>query len=263
MAEEGKGNKGNEDEINLEDPRIKAAIKEQADARTETELAGLKANKEQILGEKRKLAEKLLEMDKKWEGLDPEKVRSLTQQFEQSEEAKLIADGKIEDVLNKRTEAMRQDANTRVGAATTRNTELEATIVAKDAKIAELVIDAQIGDAIASSKGCRQTARRDILRAAREVFALDENHAPIARTLEGTLRMGKNGKDPLTPAEWLDGEKEVSPHWWEASSGGGASGGTKLPDGSRLTEEQLSKMSASEKMIAAMQGKAGRHGGHN
>lgn len=250
-GEEGNEQQQQGNEIDLSDPKIKAAI----DQAVSTQVAGLKANKDEILEEKRKLKEQYDALQAKWGDLDPEKVQGLIQQFEQSEEAKLIAEGKIEDVLNKRTEAMRQDADTRVQAALGKVTDLEDTIKAKDAKIAELVIDSKVRDAAGALK-CEPRAIKDIVLNARMVFGLDENHEPVARTPDGTLRMGKNGKDPLTPAEWLEGERENSPHWWGSNSGGGASGGTKLPDGGKLTEEQLNNMSPKQKMVYAM-----THGG--
>src|SRR4030042_6836621 len=57
-------------------------------------------------------------------GIDPVKIRELQAKFEGNEEAQLIAAGKIDEVINKRTEKWRleedrqkQELNTKVAAA--------------------------------------------------------------------------------------------------------------------------------------------------
>ena len=68
------------------------------------QVAGLKSKNSELLGKVKEYGEKF----KQYEGIDPDAVRSILQRFSDDEEAKLIASGKIDEVLTKRTERMKQ-----------------------------------------------------------------------------------------------------------------------------------------------------------
>lgn len=235
---------GGTGEIDLNDPKVKAAIA----AAVATETEGLRKNRDDFRSEKEKLAERLAEFEKRWEPLkafDPTMIASLMSKFEKDEEAKLIAEGKLDEVLNRRTEAMRKDAETRITAATAKLTELEARETALNNRIAQLVIGAKVREA-AIKVGLTPTAIVDAERDALSVFSLDDHESPVMREGDGkTLVMGKDGKTPKTPAEWLEGMREAKPHWWPPSAGGGAGGsgggtnrGGKGPDLDKMTPRQ-------------------------
>ncbi len=238
--------------VNIADPAVKAAI----DAAVASQVAGLKTNRDEILGEKAKLKEEFDALKASVAELgDLKAAKSLLETVSKSEEAKLIAEGKIDQVLDKRTESMRKDADTKVSAATKRVTELEAVIAERDTVIASLVIDSRVDEAIGKSEGVQPTARKDIRRAAREIFKVNKQYQPEARNAEGTLLMGKNGKDPLTPSEWLESMREENPHWWGTSAGGGAGGNSSVPSkGGRPSADQLNKMSGQQLLERALGG---------
>ncbi|EPJ4273678.1 hypothetical protein OGP81_003775, partial [Acinetobacter baumannii] len=48
-------------------------------------------------------------LQKQFEGIDPEIVKKVFAQIDQDEEAKLIAEGKVNEVIQKRTEKMREE----------------------------------------------------------------------------------------------------------------------------------------------------------
>lgn len=237
--------------LDLNDPAVKAALA----ALVEQETTGLKTNRDTILNEKRQLADQLKQVQEqlaKFGGLDPAKTQAMIAAFQQSEEAKLISEGKLEEVLNRRTEAMRADAEARVKAALAKVDELTAAVSGRDGKISELIIDADIRDA-AIKQGVNPHAVVDAVMRARGTFKVSKEYKPEARDASGTLLMGKNGKDPLTPAEWLEQQKAQSPHWWPPSAGGGANGGSAKGKGSgALSEDQLAKMTPAQKMAAAL-----------
>ncbi|MCP5876524.1 hypothetical protein NL390_29145, partial [Klebsiella pneumoniae] len=51
----------------------------------------------------------LQKLQKQFEGIDPEIVKKVFAQIDQDEEAKLIAEGKVNEVIQKRTEKMREE----------------------------------------------------------------------------------------------------------------------------------------------------------
>ena len=78
-------------------PEVQAMI----DAAVNNAIGGLKSKNSELLGKLKESSEKLKEFD----GIDAGAVRNILQRFSDDEEAKLIAGGKIDEVLNKRTSA--------------------------------------------------------------------------------------------------------------------------------------------------------------
>lgn len=216
--------------------------------------SGLRDNRDAVLGEKRELKTAHDALKKQLDDLgDLDTVKAMVDRFKNDEEAKLIADGKIDEVLNKRTESLRRDSESRVTAATAKVAELEEGLAGAYTRIATLIVGSSI-DAATAKLECAPTARVDIRRAALEVFSLNsENEGIEARDKGGVLLMGPDGKTPLSPGAWLEGQKEACPHWWGPSAGGGAGGGVGVKGKDSVDAEKLDKMSGREMISHAMQ----------
>lgn len=198
--------------------------------------SGLAANKDEILAEKKALADQLATATKQWEGLDPAAVRNLMDRMANDEETKLMAEGKIDEVINRRTERLQADHKKQL-------TTFEQMIADRDAKLNESVgtvkslrIEGSLSRA-ASELGLVPSATEDAMRRAKEVFKIDEKGNLIAEE-NGSTAYGKDGKTPMTPAEWLESMKEKAPHWFPAPSGGGAGGGSGRGGSHSITREQ-------------------------
>ena len=204
----------------------------------------MKLNRDEILGEKTKIADKFKALETQWAGYDPEAVQALMKRIETDEDTKLMAEGRMDEVITRRTEAMRGDADTRIQAAEAKTAEGVEALKGAIARIANLVIGTAVRDAAAKSEGFLPTALPDMERRAKEVFSLGENDEIEARKPDGTLIIGKNGTDALSPADWLtDTMRTEAPHWWGISAGGGA-GGNNGPGGSSDTPiKDLDKLS--------------------
>lgn len=191
-------------------PEIQALI--------DAQVSGLKAKNGEILGKLKEQSESL----KRYEGIDPDAVRNIMKRFADDEEAKLIAEGKIDDVLNKRTERMRSETEKQIEkAALTAKSEKE-----RADKFADRVFEAHLR-AVSTEAGIHPQAVEDALFRAKTMFELDENGDPIAK--EGNY--GKDGK-PNTLKDWFSDMQEKAPHWWPASQGGGSppgGGGGSVP----------------------------------
>ncbi len=242
---------GDEFKLDLEDPKIKAAV----DAVIEASVTGLKAKNGEILGENRTLKDDLRKLKDTWGDLDPEAVKALLTRIDEDEETRLIAEGKADEVIARRTDALRRDLDAKITAGATRIGELETVIEAKDNRIMELVIDSKIRTAAGSLEGFLPSAVEDAIMLSRNIFGLDDEGSPVARDSEGVIQMGKDGKLPLSPAEWLEGMREGRPHWWGVSAGGGAQG-SGVGGSEKTAAAALEKMSAREKLSAGMSSQA-------
>ena len=212
----------------LETPGVKelieAAVKESVDAAVAEATKGLVTNRDAIKEEKTALQKKYDTDMAQWKGFDPEKVKGLMDRMANDEETKLIAEGKIDEVIDRRVTALKMDYEAKLIASNEKVTELDGTLKTKDSKIKSLVIDGFVREA-ATNLNVVPGAIPDAITRANGRFDLDENLKPVARDESGNLLMGKNGKDPLSPSEWLEGMRENAPHWFPAPKGGGSQGG--------------------------------------
>ena len=110
----GEGSGGSGIEIT---PEIQKLI----DERVTSEVTGLKSKNSELLGTIKQQKENLSRFD----GIDPDAVRGILQRFSDDEEAKLIAAGKIDEVLDKRTERLRADVDKQIKAANERAEKLK------------------------------------------------------------------------------------------------------------------------------------------
>lgn len=192
-------------------PEIEAIISE----RVNGAVNGLKGKNSELLGKLKEATDSL----KRFDGIDPDAVKNIMQRFADDEEAKLIAEGKIDDVLNKRTERLRADTEKQIKAANDRAEKAEA--------FAGKFRDRVLGDAIrgaALKVGALPGAADDIILRARGSFTLNDDGEAVAVDGDGNPVLGKDGKTPLSPAEWVESLKETAPHLFQAGEGTGAGG---------------------------------------
>jgi len=215
--------------IDMNNPAIKAAMQAAIDA----EVAGLKAKNAELIGK--------LKATPKMDQAELDKLMEMKKNIEANEEMKLLAEGKLEEVLKKRTEARDRDFAAQLAARDGKLTEYESTIKAKDERLKALAIDGNIRSAYAELD-FEPTALDDILLQARTMFIMDEDGNVAPRDADGVLRMGKDGRTPLSAKEWLEGLAEKKAYLRRASKGSGAApakGGTRGFDSSKATSTQL------------------------
>lgn len=181
------------------------------------------------------------DFEKRYEGIDPEKMKTLASKFESDEEKKLLDDGKLHEVFEKRTERLRADLDKQLKEALSKTEQAEQ----RANQFSQRVLDNHIR-AAAAKVGIHSHAIEDALYRGRNMFALDENGDAIQFGSDGSPIFGKDGKTPFSPAEWLENMKETAPHWFPASSSGSGSAGANNGGASgaktikRMAFEQLS-----------------------
>lgn len=191
-------------------PEVQAII----DAKISEAVAGLKSKNSELLGKVKEAQSNLQRFD----GIDPDAVRTILSKFASDEEAALLAKGEIDTVLNKRTERMRSENAKLVKA----EQEARERAEAKAGKLAARTLAGAIRDA-ALKAGALPEAMEDIVLRGGGTWRLNDDGEPVAMNGDEVV-LGKDGKTPLTPQEWAESLRETAPHLWPKAQGTGAPG---------------------------------------
>ncbi|MFS1538543.1 MAG: hypothetical protein ACL7BU_11850 [Candidatus Phlomobacter fragariae] len=212
-------------------PEIQAII----DKQVNEQVTGLKAKNSELLGKLKEQSDNL----KRFEGIDPEQVKGVLQRFENDEEAKLIAAGKIDEVINKRTERLRHDVDKKVQTEKLRAEKAEA--------FANKFRNRVLGDEIraaAGQAGALASAQDDLILRAKGIFKINDEGQAVAVDEENNPIMGKDGRTPLTPVEWIESLKESAQHLFPSASGTGS--GDSKSGGAHFKRSQMSSTDKAE-----------------
>jgi hypothetical protein len=220
-----------------------AATAAQIQAAVDAATAGLKAKNSELIA--REMA--ALEKARAFDGLDVDELKSFHAQFKDSEDLKLIKDGKIDEVLNRRNEKFMANVEKERKAAAD-------ALAAKDAKLSKFsqrVLDDSIR-AAASRAGVHKHAIDDALLAARLDFTLDDDGNPV-QMRDGEVVYGKDGKSPFSPDEWMAQRVETKPHWFPSGNSGSEPGGEGkgTPGGKTMRRAAFDQLGATEKAKVA------------
>ena len=184
------------------------------------------------------------------EGIDPDEYKKLKDEIEKLRDNKMIEEGKIEELLQSRTERLRKDYDGQIKALTESRDKLASELSTQKAKLVEALIDNKIQIAVSKytkpkDGGCID----DIVARGRRYFVMGENDKPVARDpLTGDAMFGKDATPPLTIDEWVQDLPTSAPWFFEPSHGGGAGGGAGGDDeGKRKLPDNFHEMDAAEK----------------
>lgn len=218
-----------DDSAALEAARVAAAAQAATDAQKRIDeavaaaTAGLKAKNEELLGKVKTTGEKL----KLFGDLDPEKIKEQLNRMDHDEDLKLFAEGKKHEVIDKHTQRMRQAHADELKA--------KDEAIAAEARRADAYRGAVLDSQILSVTGSlHKGAVEDALLQARQLFSLDANGKAV-QIVDGAPVLGKDGKTPFGPAEWIEQAKELKPHWFPAGTSGGGSGPAREAGGTGKT----------------------------
>lgn len=175
-------------------------------------VAGLKNSLVNAKEERRQAREQL----EKFANVDPEKYRAMLTHEQQIQEGKLIAEGKVEELLELRTKALRENL---LGETARERQAREAL----QRQLDTLVID-NAAHAAAKKFGVRTEAMEDVLSRVRATFKTKDGQA-VAFSGENIL-YSKSGTEPLGIEEWMSSLPATAAHLFEPSKGTSAPGGT-------------------------------------
>jgi len=188
-------------------------ILDAAKAAHESDVAGLKAKRDELLDAQRKLKDDI----KRFEGIDPERARKLEQMLAENEEAKLIADGKIDELVNKRLSREQATWQSQLEAKDAEAQQYRQQVEA----LQGMTIKSGIA-AAAHKAGLAPTAVEDAQLIAQHSGWTVEDGVPVLRNSQGEVVRGKEG--PIRFDEWLESQRETRPHWFPTPKGSGAPG---------------------------------------
>jgi hypothetical protein len=188
------------------------------------DVSGLKGALEKERKAARDAEAKRKELEDRLKGFDPDEYEALKRAKEDAEDARLRAEGRVDEIATRKAEKVIAEVNQRLADA-----EAKAAAERQRAdRFSQHVLDDQIR-AAAAKAGIHANAVDDALFRGRSMFQLDENGRAVHIGDDGKPVRGKDGRTALDPAEWLDNMKKAAPHWFPAgASGSGSGGGTRV-----------------------------------
>lgn len=201
--------------VDLNNPEIQAAIQ----AKIDEEVKGLKNKNSEVIGKLKEAQEKM----KQFDGLDVERLKNLQKQFEQNEEMQLLAEGKTEEVVNRRVELLKKDHNQQIEMLKTEISKYTDTLKQKDEHLRKLAVDSSVQHAY-MALNFDPAALDDVIRIARDTFIMGEEGEVVPRDAKGNVLYGRDGKSVIGISEWLTVLADKKPYLRGVSKGGGAQG---------------------------------------
>lgn len=197
-----------------------------------------------LTGEREKASERQKRLEAyEAAGLSPEQIKALDEDAAKLREEQAKKGGDLETLVKQRVEAALKAKDKEIAILTQDNAAMKASL-------STLQITGAVRTA-AAKHGVRPEALDDVeLRAAR-IFTL-ENGKPVAKE-NGTIIYGKNGADPMSPEEWVEGLAAKATHLFNPSNGSGSGGenqGKPLPPGSKFVENTPQAIGANLEKIA-------------
>jgi len=189
------------------------------DAEGVEDVAGLKSALEAERKAKKTSNDALKLLQEKFGDLDPVKAREALEALDKQDLATLLKDGKLDEVVNKRTEKMRNDHDALVKSL---NEQLKAATDEKTGlagELGETLLRAAIAVA-APKKNVKAHAIPDVHARARGVFKVEEKKL-VPYKPDGTPFYGKKGNALIDVEEWIESLQTDAPHFFEPSKGTG------------------------------------------
>lgn len=196
-------------------PPTAAEVAAQIQVAVDAATSGLKATNAALKAEKQAALDKA----KAFDGLDVEELKSFHAQFKDSEDLKLIKDGKIDEVLQRRNAKLIEDTAKQIKAA---QDERDAE-KAKNGKFSQRVLNDSIRASAARAGITDPGAVEDVILNARMDFTLDDEGNPV-QMRDGEVVLGKDGKSPFSPDEWIAQKAPSRKFWFPLGNSGSEQG---------------------------------------
>lgn len=208
--------------LDMEDPEVKSeveklinsAVSAAADPLKES-ISKLEGKNSELLGEKQKLADR-------YKDIDVDRYSQLMKHFEDNEEAKLIAEGKFDELIQIRTEKFRQQNEEKFADFETKLNEAEKQRDAANSKLNSYAIEVQLRKE-AEKAGVLPQAIDDLILFGSGKFKLNESMEAFYIDSDGDIVTNEKGQ-PINASGFINDLKETKAHWWPSSQGGDLGG---------------------------------------
>lgn len=218
-------------------------IKDSFKLELDEQVSGLKSKTKELLDEKKQLQKKV----EKFDSYDFDKAKEAMDFLENNKDAQLIKDGKVEELIEKKTSALLSDHEAAVGELQSVLKEEKSRAILYEGLYKTKTVEDQLRASAITAK-VRPEAITDILLHGRNIFSLADDESLEARDVEGKLKKTEDDK-VLTPTNWIEGLKKSSPHYWPPSEGVGAHGGGSAGGGSEDITAALARAATSGNML--------------
>lgn len=202
----------------LDDPEVQAAIQ----AAAESVLKDSKKKIDEFRDNNITLSKEL----QGWKelGMDREALQEIVKNLSKNKEAKLAAEGKLDELFQLRTEPMRKDYETRLEQAHNIINEVKTQLQQSQEENYDLRISHRVTAAASANQEVHSQAIPTIVDMAKKVWRIEEG-VPVPRRPNGTRWISKDGKSDISFEEWVESLKETVPFMFKAPSGVNARGG--------------------------------------
>lgn len=201
--------------IDLNNPEIKQII----DQQIASAISGLKSKNDELIAEKRKLQEQYADFKE----FDKDTLKNYITRLKSDEEARLIAEGKVDEVINRRTERMRESYQTQIVENQNQAKEWQKRYSELESAFNNTRIDAAIRDA-ALAANVIPSAIDDIIVRGRQAFQIADGKIISKDPYTNDIRIGSDGKSPYNANDFMADLKKAAPHFWPQTTGGGFTG---------------------------------------
>lgn len=154
-----------------------------------------------------------------------DEFKRIREERQKMADKELLDKGEIDKLIEQRTSRMRADYEKQIQTLSEVAEELESQLIAANETLAGTLITAEISKSISSVGALRKGAMDDVISRAQRTWTFEDGKI-VPKDPEGTTIFGKDGKGPMTMAEWCQSLAESAPYLFESSSGGGAQGGS-------------------------------------
>ncbi len=199
----------------------------------ETDAGVSKAKLDEFRDNNRKLARQVKELKadmSKFEGVDPDKwdeAKKALEKVQNMKDQKLIDAGKLDEVVNARTETMRKDSDAKVKAAQEARDAATKEASNLRTELGTLTIDTGASENVAKVGAVRKGAMPDILARAHKTFKINDEGKMEPRTPDGDILYDENG-DPLSMDKWAKNLIQDAPFLFEGAKGSESKGGKQV-----------------------------------
>ena len=199
-------------EAMLDNKDIEAFVNNLIAEKVTTEVTGLKTKNTELLDEKKTLQTKLenVPSDK-----ELEEFKAVKNNIDNSLYAKLISEGKLDEVVDSKVERIIADNKTKEVEFKSVITKLRDENEILKSDHTDYVLDDTIRK-VALKAGVTANAIDDVARRAKGLFSIDPDRTIVARNIDGHLIVTKDEKT-LTPEIFVAELKESAPHFWPQS----------------------------------------------
>lgn len=196
-----------------------------------------KARHDEFRNNNIELNNKLTDLQKQFEGVDPKKHQELMQLEADYKSGKLKGDDvDVEKLVSERASTIAAQFEGEI-------TGLKDTLSTTQKQLEVLLVDSEVNRAAVQS-GVLPSAATDVVLRAKSAFKVENGKAVPYK--DGNPVYSRDGVTPMSVSDWIIDLKKSAPHLFEGNKGGGSSG-----NGSNGTRDR-SDMSASEKIAAGL-----------